>query len=213
MSAWTWAKQLSEVDDTGNADLQTRIENAYDRKRDRADVYSVPRHQWMNQLVWDLPFFKQNRWIGGWQVNALVNVSTGNFLNPLWPGADTTGTGITSARPDVVSAVQYPETLNQWYDKAAFARPATGRFGNAKRNSVVGPGYFLGNFGFSKGFRMEHFGQIQVGATFQNVFNHVNFGEPNMQVNSAAAGVIGSTHIFPAAGSPRTGQLFLRWNF
>jgi hypothetical protein len=34
-----------------------------------------------------------------------------------------------------------------------------------------------------------------------------------MQVNNVNGGVITSTHIFPAAGSPRTGQLFLRWNF
>jgi hypothetical protein len=212
-SAWTWAKQLSEIDDTGNADLQTRIENAYDRRRDRADVYSVPRHQWMNQLVYELPFFRQNPWLGGWQISALVNLATGNYLNPLWPGADTTGTGITSARPDVIKPVEYPETLAQWYDRTAFARPPQGRFGNAARNSVVGPGYVLANFGLAKGFRFEKIGQFQIGATFQNAINHVNYGEPNMQVNNVNGGVITSTHIFPAAGAARTGQLFGRWNF
>jgi hypothetical protein len=32
-------------------------------------------------------------------------------------------------------------------------------------------------------------------------------------VNNANGGKITSTHIFPAAGSPRTGQIGLRWNF
>lgn len=57
-SAWTWAKSISEVDDTGDFELNTAIENAYDRRRDRADVYSVPRHQWMNQALYELPFGK-----------------------------------------------------------------------------------------------------------------------------------------------------------
>jgi hypothetical protein len=142
-----------------------------------------------------------------------VNVATGNYLNPLWPGADTTGTGITNARPDLIREIEYPRTLGQWYDRAAFARPPQGRFGNAARNSVRGPGYLIANLGLSKGFRFERLGQVQVGATFQNVLNHTNFGEPNMQVNNVNGGVITSTHIFPAAGSPRTGQLFFRWNF
>jgi hypothetical protein len=212
-SAWTWAKQLSEIDDTGSADLQTNIEDAYDRRRDRADVYSVPRHQWMNQLLYELPFARGNRYLGGWQVNALVNLSTGNFLNPIWSGADTTGTSITNARPDVLSAVSYPETIANWYDRAAFARPETGRFGNAARNSVVGPGYTLANFGLSKDFRMEGRGSVQVAASFQNIFNHVNLGQPNMNVNTPVGGSITSSHIFPAAGSSRTGQLSLRWNY
>jgi hypothetical protein len=212
-SAWTWAKQLSEVDDTGNADLQTTIENAYDRRRDRGDVYSVPRHQWQNQILYELPFAKNNRILGGWQLNALINLATGNFLNPLWPGVDTTGTGITSARPDVVSAINYPKTLTSWYDRTAFARAPNGRFGNAARNSVVGPGYALVNFGVSKTVRFEKIGEVQLGASFQNAINHFNYGEPNMTVNNAVAGSITSTHIFPPAGSPRTGQLSLRWNY
>jgi hypothetical protein len=213
LSTWIWAKQLSEVDDTGNAELNTQIEDAYDRRRDRADVYSVPRHQWMNQVLYELPFLRKNPVLGGWQVNALLNLSTGHFLNPLWPGADTSNTNNLSARPDVLGPVQYPETIGSWYDRSVYARPENGRFGNAARNSVVGPGYVIANFGFSKEFRTERFGAVQVGASFQNILNHVNLGQPNMNVNNAAGGTITSTHIFPAAGSPRTGQLSLRWNY
>jgi hypothetical protein len=212
-STWTWAKQLSEVDDTGSADLQTNIEDAYNRARDRADVYAVPRHQWMNQLLYELPFLRQNRYLGGWQINALVNLSTGNHLNPIWSGADTTGTSITNARPDMIRPVAYAETLEAWYDRTAFARPETGRFGNAARNSIVGPGYVIANFGVSKDFRMERYGSVQLAASFQNILNHVNYGDPNMNVNTGVGGTITSSHIFPAAGSPRTGQLSLRWNY
>ena len=54
-STWTWAKELSDTDDTGDFELNTPIENTYDRRRDRGNVYSVPRHQWMNQALYEMP--------------------------------------------------------------------------------------------------------------------------------------------------------------
>jgi hypothetical protein len=210
-STWTWAKYLSEVDDTGNAELNTQIENAYDRSRDRGDVYSVPRHQWQNQVLYELP--GQGRLLGGWQLNALVNLSTGNYLNPVNAGPDPAGTNVTTSRPDVLREIAYPEEQGAWFDRAVFAIPPAGRFGNAARNSVVGPGYIILNLGIAKEVRFERFGRFQIGASFQNILNHVNLGQPNMTVNNTNGGVITSTHIFPPAGSPRTGQLSLRYSF
>ena len=62
-------------------------------------------------------------------------------------------------------------------------------------------------------------GSIVVTASFQNVLNHVNLGEPlsssqsYLTVTTANAGKITSTHVFPPAGSPRSGMLGLRWRF
>jgi len=211
-SAWTWAKALSEVDDTGSAELNTQIEDAYDRRRDRSDIYSVPRHQWMNQVLYEVPFGKNKMW-GGWQISALLNLSTGNFLNPQFSGFDPSNTNNVGGRPDAVSEVKYPGTLAAWFDRTAFAVPPNGRFGNAARNSVVGPGYAVFNAGMQKGFSFERYGRITLGANFQNVLNHVNYGQPNMTANIPNGGVITSTHVFPAAGASRLGQLVLRYSF
>ncbi len=214
-SAWTWAKQLSEVDDTGSAELNTGIENAYDRRRDRADVYSIPRHQWTNQALYELPLGK-GKLAGGWQVNALVNFSTGHFLNPGFTGSDPSNTNIFGGRPDVIkTVVDYPKTTAAWFDRTAFAAPPANaaRFGNAARNSVQGPGYVIFNLGLAKTVRTEKLGAWQIGASFQNLLNHANLGQPNMTVNNVNGGVITSTHVFPPAGSPRTGQLSLRWSY
>ncbi|MBL8242177.1 MAG: TonB-dependent receptor [Bryobacterales bacterium] len=214
-SAWTWAQSLSEVDDTGSAELNTQIEDAYDRRRDRSDIYSVPRHQWMNQVLYELPFAKQNRFLGGWQISALMNLSTGNFLNPLFTGSDPSNTNNVGGRPDLTGTLQYPQTLAAWFDRTAFTPPPanSGRFGNAKRNSVVGPGYIVFNAGIQKGFSLERFGTLSLGANFQNVMNHVNYGQPNMTANVVNGGSITSTHVFPAAGAARLGQLVLRYSF
>lgn len=225
-SSWTWAKELSEIDDTGDAELNTVIENAYDRRRDRGNVYSVPRHQWMNNFIYELPFPAKNLIIGGWQVNGLLNLATGNWLNPQFAGTDPSNTSTVGGRPDVASAITYPKTLAQWFTPSAFTAPPTGsgRFGTAGRNIIQGPGYIVANVGLAKNFRLERIGQIQLGVSFQNILNHVNYGQPTAATAptpngqavlavGANAGVISSTHVFPPAGSQRTGQLNFRWSF
>ncbi len=212
-SAWTWAKQLGEVDDTGNAELNTVIEDAYDRRRERGNMYAVPRHQWMNQILYDLP--GRGLVLGGWQVNALLNFQSGNYLNPVFASGDPSNTNTIGGRPDVVRPVTYAETQDAWFDRGAFVAPpaGAGRFGNAGRNTVVGPGYAIFNLGVMKNTRIEKLGNIQLGASFQNVLNHVNLGQPNMTIDNANGGRITSTHIFPPASSARTGMLSLRWMF
>ena len=111
------------------------------------------------------------------------------------------------------STLNYPGTLTQWYDRSAFTVPASGTFGNAKRNTLVTPGFALVNFGIAKSTTFERFGTIQLSATFLNAVNHLNYGSPNATVNNVNGGVITSSHAFLSAGSARTGQLGLRWMF
>lgn len=224
-SSWTWAKELSEIDDTGDAELNTTIENAYDRRRDRGNLYAVPRHQWMSNLIYELPFGR-NKIIGGWQLNSLINLASGNWLNPQFSGVDPSNTRTVGGRPDVVGPLTYPGTLAQWFSSSAFAAPPanSGRFGSAGRNIIEGPGYVIVNAGLVKNIRFERIGTMQVGVSFQNVINHVNYGQPTaataptpngqsvLAVGPNAA-VIAGSHIFPPAGSPRTGQLNFRWSF
>jgi hypothetical protein len=220
MSTWTWAKELSDTDDTDDFELNNTIENTYNRRRDRGNVYSVPRHQWMNQALYELPLGK-GMLRAGWQLNALLNMSTGNWFTPLISGPDPSNTNTTSLRPDVNGTISLPHKVNQWFDPAAFTTPANGNFGNAGRGIMQGPGFVLLNLGLQKTVHLEKVGLIQFVASFQNALNHVNLGEPSgggggalgVVVNNANGGKITSTHIFPPAGSGRTGQLGIRWSF
>jgi hypothetical protein len=219
-SSYTWAKELSDTDDTGDFELNTTIEDTYDRRRDRGNVYSVPRHQWMNHAIYELP--GRGRLLGDWQVNLLFNMQSGNWFTPVLSGPDPTNTLQTTLRPDVSGPVQYPSTQSPWFDPSVFTTPASGHWGNAGRGIIEGPGFILLNTGLQKKIRMERFGSIVVVASFTNVPNHLNLGEPTAGgtplpgvtiVNNANAGRITGSHIFPPAGSPRTGQLGVRWNF
>ena len=219
-STWTWAKEISDTDDTDDFELNNTIENSYNRRRDRGNVYSVPRHQWMNQALYELPLGK-GQLLSGWQINTLLNVTSGNWFTPVISGPDPTNTNTTTLRPDVNGKISYPHTVTQWFDPSAFTTPASGSFGNAGRGIIEGPGYVLFNLGLQKTLRLEKYGLLQFVASFQNVLNHTNLGEPvgggggatGVVVNNANGGRITATHVFPSAGSPRTGQLGVRWNF
>jgi hypothetical protein len=221
-STWVWAKEISDTDDTDDFELNNTIEDTYSRSRDRGNVYSVPRHQWLNQALYELPFGR-GRLAGGWQLNMLLNLSTGNWFTPLIVGPDPTNTNQTTLRPDLVTpTISMPRTVNEWFDPAAFGTPANGVWGNAGRGIIEGPGYVLFNLGLQKTVRLEKLGALELVASFTNVLNHTNLGEPSgggsplpgqVTVNNVNGGKITATHIFPPAGNPRTGQLGVRWSF
>jgi hypothetical protein len=221
-----WEKELSDIDDTGDSEVNTAIENAYNRARDRANVYSVPHYQWMNQALYELPFGK-GKWFGGWELNTLINLQTGNWLNPQFSGVDPSGTNNSGGRPNVAAPLQYPKTLAQWFNPTDFSIPVakSGAFGNAGRNIIQGPGFIIVNLGASKTVSLERYGKLQFGVSFANMLNHLNYGQPTLLASAAPqngtgvlatgtnAGAISGTAIFPAAGTPRTGLLSLRWSF
>lgn len=218
-STYTWAKQLSDTDDTGDFELNTTIENSYDRRRDRGNVYSVPRHEWKSNAIYEIP--GKGKLAGGWQVNILFNMASGNFFTPILSGPDPTNTLQTQLRPDVNGPIAYPDAKSPWFDPSVFTSPASGKWGNAGRGIIEGSGYILFSSGLQKKVRLEK-SSIVVVASFTNVLNHLNLGEPTAGgtplpgvtiVNNSNAGRITGSHIFPPAGAPRTGQLGIRWNF
>jgi len=180
----------------------------------------------MNNFLYALPFGR-SKLLGGWQLNGLFDMQSGNWLTPVYSGADPSNTNNLAGRPDVLGTPNNPHTVNAWFDTSAFAVPAanSGRFGNAGRGIIQGPGWILANLGLQKSVKTERFGSFQVVASFQNVINHRNLGDPvaagdtsgtstgNIVIANANAGKITSTTAFPVAGSPRTGMLGFRWSF
>src|ERR1041384_8068168 len=131
----------------------------------------------MNKALYELPF--RGRLAGGWQINMLLNLSTGNWLTPLLSGPDPTNTPQTTVRPALVAAnIPMPRTLSPWFDPSVFAVPANGSWGNAGRGILEGPGYVLFNLGLQKSIRLERLGALEFVASFANLVNHTNLGEP-----------------------------------
>ena len=117
-----------------------------------------------------------------------------------------------SFRPLVIGNPYAGVSGDQFFNPAAFAVPPTGAdvFDNpgiAKRNSLVGPGTWGVNLGLRKYFRITENAKLEIGADFNNVFNHPllspldtafgYLGDFNVSLNAAGQPVITPDNIFP----------------
>jgi hypothetical protein len=87
-----------------------------------------------------------------------------------------------------------------------------GRFGNNQVGSVEGPHMFNLSGGVSKSIPVVGRLKVKVDATFTNILNHTNLGNPNMDLSSASFGLISNT-IGSDFGGARTGQISIRGEF
>jgi hypothetical protein len=150
----------------------------------------------------ELPFGKGRRYMsdaggpveaifGGWQVNATANVMSGLPFNVSYrdSGQDRdTGPG----RPDLIGdpapgsgdglATPYFNVTPIGSPGSAFGRPARGTFGNLPRNELRGPGFWNVDASLFKRFGLGGDRNLELRVEAQNVFNHVNLGNPDSEV-------------------------------
>ena len=111
--------------------------------------------------------------------------------------------------PNLIGDPAGEESVDNWFNKAAFQAVPSGTFGNEPRNSLRGPNYRSFDLTLSRRFG---FGD-RVGATVRwdifNVFNRTNFGLPNRDL--ASAGPLGT--ITSLGGDARIMQLSARLTF
>jgi hypothetical protein len=130
---------------------------------------------------------------GGWQLNGLVSLRSGTPFNSL-TGADNALSGTPSQRPNVIGDPNLPggrsrgDQILAWFNRAAFAAPAPGGYGNAGRNALIGPPAATTNVGLFKTFQLpgREGLRLQFRSEFFNLFNSVNLSNPNASVSAGA---------------------------
>jgi hypothetical protein len=98
---------------------------------------------------------------------------------------------------------------------SAFGRPATGTFGNLPRNELRGPGWWNVDASLFKRFRTGGDTSLELRIEVQNLFNHINYNNPDGNIgvpgnNNPNAGFI--TSMAPNA-LPRNLQFAARFQF
>ncbi len=180
------------------------------------------RHRFVASPVYELPFGSRRRYatngipakvFGGWQISALVQAQTGNPLTPSLSG-NYSNTASTNDRPDLYGDpnANAPHTPQKWFDTSVFlplraasgASGATYSFGNTGKGIIKSPGLVSTDVSLVRSFTVREKAKFQFRGEFFNVFNHTNFNFPNVQVDNAAFGQIGS------AQDPRQIQLALK---
>ncbi len=200
--AYTFSKAIDErstfsVDGASGA-------NPFDYRRGERGLSDFDqRHILAINGVWDLPFLKHNGLLtivlGGWQLSGTTRAASGLPFSII-SGADFalagTGRGSANQRPNVVgnpvldSGRPRKDQVAAYINTTAFARPPEGRFGNSGRNNVIGPGFKQTDLSVNKKFQfpVERLGRIEFRSEIFNLFNNVNFTNPNNTLISPAFG-------------------------
>jgi hypothetical protein len=213
-SHYTFAKHLTDTHDSRGT-LGDLIEDAYDRRRERGPEEHNPKHRWISNFIWELPFGTGRAYltgapkvvdavVGGWMFSGLVSMANGGMYTPYFTGADVANTNLTKSRPDRICDGNLPSsqrTIERWFDTACFVRPPAGigRFGNSGNNIIAAPNMTIVNVRMFKFFNITERVKFRYEMLFDNLFNHPNFGfnsrerDPAMNIVSASTGKINRT--------------------
>ena len=145
----------------------------------------------------------------GMRVNAVLIAQSGApFTVNLGVDRANIGAG-PSQRPDQLRDPNLPSgrTPERWFNTSAFALPAAFTFGNAPRNSVIGPGLVSLDLGIARGFTLAGRAQLELRCEVFNALNRANFDLPNRIFGTDNFGRVFS------AKNPREMQLGVRVSF
>ena len=167
-----------------------------------------------------MPFGENRRWLqsgvgaallGGWQLNGTVQLASGTpFTARVLADAGDVARGTNGTlRADLTGqpiAIADP-TIAEWFNTAAFIAPPRGQFGDAGRNTIIGPGTINFDMSLNKNIPIKEMQAFELRATASNVFNTPNFTAIDTVVNSPTFGRVTSV------GSMRRVQISLRYRF
>ena len=217
---YVYSKSIDDASSIGGG-ATVVAQNAADIAAERGLSSFDQRHRFTGTWIYELPFGEGKKYLqtgawshvlGGWLWSGDWTFATGTPLSPRIIGSVTEVNGGTSGtlRPDLVAGqsitVANP-SIQEWFNTGAFVTPAAGTFGDAGRNTIPGPGTILCDMSISKTFALRELRALEIRATANNVFNHVNFASVDTNLNSPTFGQVIS------AGTMRRVTFFARFRF
>ncbi|MFY9558075.1 MAG: TonB-dependent receptor [Blastocatellia bacterium] len=76
-SSYTYSKAIDTISDAFNARLGLNPTNNFNIGLDRGRADFDVRHKFVTDFSYEIPFFKENRWLGGWEATGIVTVQSG----------------------------------------------------------------------------------------------------------------------------------------
>ncbi len=215
----TWNKQAGKGRSDSIRENQATFYGVYELPFGRNHMFLSKSNSLINGLV------------GGWQFSPVLTVATGLPFSLTYnecsasipnsapcyvngtPRSLKTGSSGTPGQGNVkfyneVDLTNIGSTINP---NSPFSAAPLDTIGNSGRNSVFGPGFFNGDLSLQKNFTMREHYTAQLRADAFNGFNHINYGNPNGNVEQDGSitqgpGVNGSTN-------PRQMQFSARFQF
>jgi hypothetical protein len=221
LSSFTWSKAINDQPEI--CCNQPYPQNSWDIPADKGLADFDQRLRWVISADYQLPFLREPgssehshiaaAVFGGWHVGGIYTLATGFPFSPEI-GYDPSNTGSQGLlRPNQIENGNLPKgqrNPNLWFNVNAYALPASYTYGDARRNSLVGPGFNNLDASLRKIFATTKSQSVEFRAEFFNLLNHPNFAQPDPFITDGpgAAGVITSTSL-----ANREIQLALKYRF
>ena len=160
------------------------------------------RHYFSGNYLYQIPHYAGPKELtGGWQIGGTIYWSSGNPFTPAQYISDF-GIGNFGGGTDLTPVAPKPGVNHHCGPSSANPnRPcflpsdfltSAGPFGNYDRNQFFGPHYFDTDMTLLKGFAIPQLGEqgnLQIGLTAFNLFNHPSFGLPHANLDGTNIGV------------------------
>lgn len=221
-AAYTWSKFLDSQDSSGwgsSAGSQP-YQNAFCVNCNYGPSNFDVRHVFTFSGIYTLPFgrgamflnksYAEDLILGGWRLAVTSRENTGSPFTPVMSNSNTNaqagnqypnliGNPLSIVSPGPAAnnpsfGPQYPavHTLQNWFNKFAYAAPAQYTYGNVRRNSLYGPDYSNLNVSFGKTFDIYKQYRLEIRADAQNFLNHASFAGPDAGIGDGNAAKITS---------------------
>ena len=181
-------------------------QNPFNLRAEHGPSLFDAKHRFVLSGSWQVPSSSNlDGWkrtiLAGWQLNGIANVTSGtpftvfDSTNVSLQANHPPVSGFFASRPDVIADPNSgSHTVEQWVSRSAFRRldPLTeaGKFGNAGRNIVRGPGFANVDLSLLKNFTLAENRQLQFRVECFNFANHANFALPVTDLASPSFGRI-----------------------
>jgi hypothetical protein len=146
-----------------------------------------------------------------WTLTGGVQAQTGAPFTATVLGnmSDTGGTGVVGSGRADATGLPISGGTGEFFNLLAFTLPPAGRFGNAGRNTIPGPGSFTLNASFGRAFQLggESRRSLDLRLDSTNTLNHVNYTSIATVINAANYGLA------TAAGGMRRMTVSVRFRF
>jgi hypothetical protein len=225
LASYTFAKLISGSNgEDANRASDGAVQNQYNRRLDKAVASQDTPHNLRISYVYELPFLKGNKYLGGWKISGIHTYVSGTAMvincNQNFFGA---GNNARCSFAPGVSTGAIPLINPEWnsskdnafsvpyLNKAAFVLPPNMVYGDTPRRmaNLRTPRTVNEDLALLKDFKFAEKFNFEVRASASNVFNRALLAAPVTAFNNAAFGFINA----PQGNSPRNVQLGARISF
>jgi hypothetical protein len=202
-AAYTFSKLMDDVDEVADSSSRAHrqgVQNVYDLRSEWGiGGYDIPQ-RFVANYFYQLPFGRGQKFgaevpvvrdvIANWEFSGITEFQIGQPLPITQPNMTH---GFTeSQRPNAIGSpvLSSGQTLDHWFNTAAFQLAPQFTLGDSSRFPLHGPGLNNWDLALQRNFPIAERVKLQFRGEFFNAWNHAQFSNPNGNVASPSFGAI-----------------------